>query len=342
MQGIKAAAIQFTHAPGDKAFNLGRIRSFVKEAAAQGVDLIVFPEMCITGYWHVRKLARAEIESLAEPVPAGLSTQELLTLAAANNMTIGAGLIEITDAGELYNTYVVAMPDGRVESHRKIHCFISEHMKSGDAYTVFDIPQGARVGVLICYDNNIGENVRITALKGAEILLAPHQTGGCNSPSPRCMGKIDPQLWENRDRDAAAIEAEFRGPKGREWLMHWLPARAHDNGLFLVYSNGVGVDDDEVRTGNAMILDPYGDILSETWAPRDAMVVADLDPDRLDMCTGQRWLTTRRPELYGPLIERSGKEKDTRTVRFARQQSAGQDPSGQQEARADGGDAAGS
>ena len=325
MQKIKAASIQFNHAPGDKAFNLERIRSFVEDAAAQGVDLAVFPEMCITGYWHVRKLSRAEIESLAEPVPDGPSTGELRTLAAANDMTIGAGLIEITGAGELYNTYVVAMPDGRVESHRKIHCFISEHMSSGDDYTVFDMPQGVRVGVLICYDNNIGENVRITALKGAEVLLAPHQTGGCDSPSPRCMGKIDLQLWENREKDPAAIEAEFRGPKGREWLMHWLPARAHDNGLFLIYSNGVGADDDEVRTGNAMILDPYGDILAETCAPSDAMVVADLDPDVVDMCTGHRWLQTRRPALYGPLTEATGSEQDTRTVRFARKQSAGQD-----------------
>ena len=340
MQRIKAAAVQFNHAPGDKKSNFERIRSFAGDAATQGVDLLVFPEMCITGYWHVRKLSGAEIESLAEPVPAGPSSQELLALAAATKMTIGAGLIEITDAGKLYNSYVVAMPDGRVASHRKIHCFISEHMESGDEYTVFDIPQGARVGVLICYDNNIGENVRITALKGAEILLAPHQTGGCNSPSPRCMGKIDLQLWENRDRHPAAIEAEFRGPKGREWLMHWLPARAHDNGLFLIYSNGVGIDDDEVRTGNAMILDPYGDILAETWAPRDAMVVADLDPDLLDMCTGQRWLTTRRPALYGPLTERTGKEKDTRTVRFARGHSVCQDRSSQQGARADGEDAA--
>jgi len=334
MQPIKVAAVQFNHAPGDKEANFATIRSFVEDAAAQGADLIVFPEMCITGYWHVRKLARAQIESLAEPVPAGPSTQELLTLAAAAKMTIGAGLIESTEAGDLYNTYVVAMPDGRVASHRKLHCFISEHMASGDQYTVFDIPQGVRVGVLICYDNNIGENVRITALKGAEVLLAPHQTGGCDSPSPRCMGKIDLALWENRDADPAAIEAELRGPKGREWLMHWLPARAHDNGLFLIYSNGVGIDDDEVRTGNAMILDPYGDILAETWAPRDAMVVADLDPALRDMCTGQRWLATRRPGLYGPLTERTGKEKDTRTVRFARQRSAGpsagQQPAGEQ------------
>ena len=318
MRRIKAASVQFNHAPGDKVSNLEKIQAFVLDAAAQGVDLIAFPEMCITGYWHVRKLDRAEIEMLAEPVPEGPSTQQLRKLAAESEMTIGAGLIEIGDEGRLYNTYVVAMPDGRIASHRKIHCFISEHMDSGEAYTVFDIPQGARVGILICYDNNIGENVRATALLGAEILLAPHQTGGCDSPSPRCMGKIDVELWENRQRDPDAIEAEFRGPKGRQWLMRWLPARAHDNGLFLIYSNGVGMDDDEVRTGNAMILDPYGDTLVETSAPRDAMVVAELDPELRVMCTGQRWLSTRRPELYRTLAQQTGNEKDTREVRFAK------------------------
>lgn len=316
MKQIKVAAVQFNHAPGDKKANMEIIRSFVGEAVAQGVDLISFPEMCLTGYWHVRNLAKAEIESLAEPVPAGPSTQELLRLAVEHQMSIGAGLIEKADNGSLYNTYVVAMPDGRVESHRKIHAFISEHIDSGNEFTVFDLPQGVRVGILICYDNNIGENVRMTALKGAEILLAPHQTGGCDSPSPGCMGKIDLKLWENREKDPASIEAELRGPKGREWLMRWLPARAHDNGLFLVFSNGVGRDDNEVRTGNAMILDPYGEILAETSAPRDAMVVSDLKPELVDMCTGRRWITSRRPELYGALAESTGREKDTRTVRF--------------------------
>lgn len=231
---------------------------------------------------------------------------------------MGAGLIEKLPDGTMYNTYVVAMPDGNVAYHRKLHCFISEHMASGSDYTVFDIPQGARVGVLTCYDNNITENVRITALKGAEVLLAPHQTGGCNSPSPRCMGRIDPELWASRETNPEAIEAEFRGPKGREWLMHWLPARAHDNGIFLIFSNGVGLDDDEVRTGNSMILDPYGDILAETWRAQDEMVVADLDPSVLDMCTGQRWIRSRRPDLYGPLTEFTGREEDTRKVRFSR------------------------
>jgi predicted amidohydrolase len=98
--------------------------------------------------------------------------------------------------------------------------------------------------------------------------------------------------------------------------MHWLPARAHDNGIFLIYSNGVGLDDDEVRTGNAMILDPYGDILVETCKADDDMVVADLDPDLLEMSTGQRWIKSRRPDLYEPLIESTGREEDTRKVRF--------------------------
>lgn len=316
MKSLKTASVQFNHKPGDKKYNLKTIFEFVESASRKDVDLLVFPEMCITGYWHVRKLSKPEIEQLAEPVPSGPSTQKVLSLSRKYNMCIGAGLIERSDDGTLYNTYVVAMPDGRIASHRKLHCFISEHMASGKEYTVFDIPQGAKVGLLICYDNNLVENVRITALKGAEILLAPHQTGGCNSPSPRCMGTIDPRLWEDRKKNPAAIEAEFHGPKGREWLMRWLPSRAHDNGMFLIFSNGVGLDDDEVRTGNAMIIDPYGEIIAETWKARDEMVIADLDPDILRNCTGQRWLKSRRPDLYKPLTEFTGREKNTRTVRF--------------------------
>ena len=275
MKDIRSASVQFNHLAGDKEHNMSKIRAFVAEAHAKRVDLLSFPEMCVTGYRHVCNLSRKEVESLAEPVPSGPSTQEILSMSSRYAMTIGAGLIELADGGTLYNTYVV-MPDGKVARHRKLHCFISEHMASGDEYTVFNIPQGARVGVLICYDKNIGENVRTTALKGAEILLAPHQTGGCDTLSPRCMGKIDPQLWENRENDPESIEAESRGPKGREWLVCWLPARAPDNGMFLVFSNGVGIDDDEVHTGNAMILDPYGDILVETGKTKDEMVVADL------------------------------------------------------------------
>jgi predicted amidohydrolase len=319
MNNLRAASVQFQHVPGDKEANLATMRSFVAKASAEKVDLLVFPEMCLTGYWHVRNLPREEIDALAEPVPSGPCSEALLSLASEYGMTIGAGLIERSKDAELFNTYVVAMPDGRTVRHRKLHTFISEHMNSGSEYTVFDLPDGTKAGILICYDCNLGENVRATALQGAEVLLAPHQTGGCDTPSPRCMGAIDLDLWECRAEDAAAIETEFKGPKGREWLMKWLPARAHDNGIFLIFSNGVGRDDDEVRTGNAMILDPYGDVLAETWKAGDDMVVADLDPEVRKMCTGVRWIRSRRPELYDLLAERTGRERDIRHVRFTRE-----------------------
>ncbi len=319
MTNLRAASVQFQHSPGDKAANFNVIRKFTAKAAELGADLVVFPEMCITGYWHIRNLPREDIESLAEPVPKGPSTQELLDLANQHDLTIGAGLIEKGDDDRLFNTYVAAMPGGKTVKHRKLHTFISPHMSSGDAYTIFELPNGTKAGILICYDCNLGENVRITALQGAEILLAPHQTGGCDTPSPRCMGAIDIELWRNRKDNKEAIEAEFRGPKGREWLLKWLPARAHDNGIHIIFSNGVGQDDNEVRTGNAMILDPYGDLLAETWRAGNDMVVADLLAETRKMCTGVRWIRSRRPELYDGLSTPTGREQDIRTVRFSRE-----------------------
>ena len=316
MRNIRVASVQFEHTAGDKAANLAKIERFAAQAASQQVDILAFPECCVTGYWFLRNLSRADLLALAEPVPDGPSTRALLDLSRRLGMTIGAGFVERDGAGAMYNTYVVAMPDGTWRRHRKIHAFEHDDITPGSEFTVFDTPHGCRVGVLICYDCNIGENVRIAALMGAEVLLAPHQTGGCASKNPHQMGVINRRLWDARHTDPAAIEAELRGDKGRAWLLRWLPARAHDNGMFVVFSNGVGVDDDEVRTGNAMILDPYGRILAETWQADDAMVMADLDAGLLANTTGSRWISTRRPELYGPLTVPTGKEKDTRAVRF--------------------------
>jgi len=316
MRDIRVAAVQFQHEPGNKAYNLDRVRHFVTEAAQSGVEIIAFPEMCLTGYWHTRKLSRESMDALAESIPDGPSTRELLELSRKHSMTIGAGLIEKASDGQLYNAYVVAMPDGRWARHRKLHEFVSEFISDGDQYTVFDTPHGCRVGILICYDNNIIENARATALLGAEILMAPHQTGGCNSVSPHAMKPIDPAIWARRDEDPAACEAELCGPKGRGWLIRWLPSRAHDNGMFLLFSNGIGPDDDEIRTGNAMVLDPYGEIIAESRAAGDDIVVADLDASLLETSSGRRWLRARRPELYESLTRRTGMEQTTRRVRF--------------------------
>ena len=321
MRNIRVAAVQFQHAPGDKAANLATIEQFVAEAARRQAEIIAFPECCISGYWHLRRLLRDVMVALAEPVPGGPAAQRLLELSRQCGLTIGAGLVEIDGDANLYNSYFVAMPDGTWACHRKLHVFVSPYLTPGDRYTVFDTPHGCRVGVLICYDNNLVENVRITALAGAEILLAPHQTGGCRSGSPCAMGPIDIDLWRDREQHPERIRSEFQGNKGRGWLLRWLPARAHDNGMFLVFANGVGQDDDEVRTGNAMVIDCYGRIINESKSINDDLVIADLDASLRDRCTGVRWIKARRPELYEGLTRHTGREMDTRAVRFENDKS---------------------
>ena len=123
MRDIRVATVQFQHAPSDKAYNVERVRHFVAEAARSGVEIIAFPEMCLTGYWHVRKLTRAAFVALAEPIPDGPSTRELRRLSSEHHMTIGAGLLELADDGRVYNSYVVAMPDDTWQVHRKLHVF---------------------------------------------------------------------------------------------------------------------------------------------------------------------------------------------------------------------------
>jgi predicted amidohydrolase len=319
---LKLGTAQFRHRANDKDYNLSVVERFSREAAASGVRILAFPEMCVTGYWHVRNLGGPDLDALAEAVPNGPSTRKVMALARELDIAIGVGLIERGEDARLFNSYVLCQPEGSFACHRKLHAFENEHIMSGDRFTVINSPLGVRIGILICYDNNLVENVRATALLGADVLIAPHQTGGCDSRSPFAMGLIDPKLWREREINPAAVEAEFRGPKGREWLLRWLPSRAHDNGLFLVFSNGVGEDDGEVRTGNAMIVDCYGRIMAETWAAKDMLVVAEADLDLLPRCTGRRWLRARRPELYGLLTERLGNELSPSEARFSSEPAA--------------------
>lgn len=312
---LRVAAAQMESLPGDKAANLAAIETFVARAARAGAQLVAFPECCVTGYWFLRNLTASQLADLAEPL-GGPSARRLVDLARRYGVGVGAGFVERGEAGRYHNSYLVALPDGQTHCHRKLHAFEHPLIESGSRYTVFDTPYGWRVGVLICYDNNVIENGRITALMGADLILAPHQTGGCRTRNPHLMGAIERELWDNRASDPAAIERELRGEKGRGWLLRWLPSRAHDNGVFIAFANGVGVDDDEIRTGNAMILDPYGRILTETCAAADAMVLADLDPALLEQATGRAWIAARRPELYGLLATPTGRERPARELKF--------------------------
>src|SRR5262247_3697530 len=114
---LRVAAIQMQIVAGDKDANLATIEAFVAQAAAQGVQLIVFPECCITGYWFLRNLMPQQLAELAEPLAGGRSVQRLVELAQQYNLTIGAGFVERSASGGYHNSYAVALPDGAVHCH---------------------------------------------------------------------------------------------------------------------------------------------------------------------------------------------------------------------------------
>lgn len=304
MKDIHIAAAQFEARDTDKDYNFSRMGALAEQAVAQGAEIVSFHECCITGYTFLEELSAAQMRRLAEPVPDGPSTERLIALAKHLNAAILAGLIEIDPASEsLFNCYVAVTPDGFVAKHRKIHEFISPHLGWGDENDLktFELC-GLHCGILTCYDNNLVENPRILALQGTEVLFAPHVTCGLESPMPG-RGRIDKQLWDNRQRDPVPLAMEFFGPKGRGWLMHWLPTRAYENGLYYVFSNAVGVDHDTIKTGNAMVIDPFGEIIAESRALGDDVVVGLCTPEKIELSGGRRYLRARRPELYAKLVE---------------------------------------
>ena len=159
-----------------------------------------------------------------------------------------------------------------------------------------------KVGFLICYDNNLPENVRITTMLGAEVIVMPHVTGCTPSPMPG-RGPVSRELWDNRHRDPVRLRQEFQGPKGREWLMRWLPARCWENGVYGVFSNAIGVDDDTIKPGLAMILDPFGEVIAESRALDDDVVVALLTADRLEQSSGRHTCGLAVPSSTASFVE---------------------------------------
>ncbi|NQV23673.1 MAG: nitrilase [Rhodopirellula sp.] len=301
MREIRVATAQFENRDNDPDFNLGRIRSLTRLAVEQGAEIVSFHEGCIPGYTWVQPLSYQQLAEVAEPVPDGRSVQQLIKIAQEFSTVVMAGLFEIEPDGRIYNCYVTVGPDGFITKFRKLHPFVNPHLTPGEGYNVIDL-LGCKVGFLICYDNNLCENVRLTTMLGAEIIFMPHVTCGLPSPMPG-RGKIDRQLWDNRHHDPVRLRQEFNGPKGREWLMKWLPARAWENGIYAVFSNPIGWDYDTVKPGLSMILDPFGEVLVETNSLEDSIVVGLLTPDKLQLSSGHRYINARRPELYGKLVE---------------------------------------
>jgi predicted amidohydrolase len=307
MDKIKISTAQFENKSGDKAYNLSVIDQLAQKAAKEGSNVIAFHECSITGYTFARNLSKEQMLSVAELIPDGESILKLNEIAKQNDIIILAGLFEKDENDNLFKAYVCVNKNGLVAKFRKLHPFINPHVTPGDRYCVFEI-LGWKCGILICYDNNIIENVRATRLLGADIIFMPHVTMCTPSTRPGA-GFVDPKLWENRENDPTSLRLEFDGMKGRGWLMKWLPARAYDNAIYAIFSNPIGMDDDQLKNGCSMIVDPFGDVIAECRSFDDSFATATITPDKLQQAGGYRYIQARRPELYNDIIGQNHKSE---------------------------------
>lgn len=307
MENLRIASAQFENKSGDKEYNLSVISSLAAKAGANGCNVVAFHECSVTGYTFARKLSRQQMIDIAELIPEGPSVSRLTQIARQHDIIVMAGLFEKDDNDSLYKAYVCVDKNGLVARFRKLHPFINPYLTPGNEYCVFDL-NGWKCGILICYDNNIIENVRATRLLGADIIFMPHVTMCTPSTRPGA-GFVDPMLWANRENDPTSLRLEFDGMKGRDWLMKWLPARAYDNGIYVVFSNPIGMDDDQLKNGCSMIIDPFGDIIAECRTLGDDITTATLTPDKLTKSGGYRYIKARRPELYGDIIAKEHKSE---------------------------------
>lgn len=299
MRTLNIAVAQFQPKDGDKEYNLSVIEKLTDKAKDDEAEVISFHELCITAYTHLKDLTRKELSELAEEIPNGKSTRELIRISKKYNIPIFAGLVE-KDGDKFYNSYVCVDSSGVLAKHRKIHPFISKHLSAGNEYTIFKLKDW-KCGILICYDNNVIENVRATTLLGAEVIFAPHVTM-CTPSSMPGRGYVDDKLWQNRKLDPVPLRMEFDGPKGMEWLMRWLPARAYDNGVYYVFTNPIGYDGEHLKNGNSLILDPYGDLLTEIKSFDDEIASALITSDKLKLAGGYRYRNARKPELFREIL----------------------------------------
>jgi predicted amidohydrolase len=300
MEALKIATAQFENKSGDKEYNLKTIKALTAQAAAAGAKVVAFHECSVTGYTFAMRYSREQMLDIAENIPDGPSTRKLTEIAKEYDVAILAGLFEKDRDDKIYKAQVCVDENGLVAKFRKLHPFINKHITPGDQYVVFDL-YGWKCGILICYDNNIFENVRATRLLGADIIFMPHVTMCTPSARPGA-GFVDPELWKNREADPTSLRKEFNGLKGREWLMKWLPSRAYDNAIYAVFSNPIGMDDDQLKNGCSMIIDPYGEIIAECRKLDNEVVIATLTPDKLTKAGGYRYMNARRPELYRDII----------------------------------------
>jgi predicted amidohydrolase len=266
---IKIALAQMSCKREDKIENLAKIEQTVIKAKKQAADLVIFPELSLTGY-----VVRDQIYELAETIP-GPSTKAIENIAKKTKAHIVFGMPELSEKAQatIYNAAVFVGPGGVIGKYRKMylptHSVFEEkrYFRHGYQTAAFDTELG-KIGLIICYDIFFPEVSRLTRLKGAQLIV-------CISASPATR---------------------------RAFFETLTVARAIENTAFLAYVNLVGIEDGLQFWGGSRVVGPNGKVLVQAKYDEEDLVMCDVDyADIRPVETFVPTLKDLRPELFDEL-----------------------------------------
>lgn len=271
----KIAGVQMDVTFADVPANLARMQSRLKETAAAGAMLTIFPECALTGYCFE---SRDEALSCAQPVPGPAIKALAATCRELNTHTI-FGMLEV-DGDRLFNVCALIGPNGLIATYRKTHLpslGVDNFTTPGDQpFAVHEI-NGLRIGMNICYDYSFPEGSRVLMLAGADLIVLPTN-------------------WPEGSR------------KGATYLIN---ARAHENHLYYFAVDRIGRERGFDFIGLSKCCDPSGDTMVEAAHTDEAILYAEIDPafarqKHLVKIPGKHEvhrIRDRRPDLYHPTVE---------------------------------------
>ncbi len=283
---VRIGLIQHACPPGaDRPANLDKAVQLIRNAAAQGAQIIATQELFASNYFP-----QTEDEAnfaLAEPIP-GPTSNRLGMLAKELGVEIIASLFEKRTPGVFHNACILINTDGRIAGkYRKMHVpddpgfYEKFYFAPGDLGWPVTQTRYAKTGMLVCWDQWFPEAARLVALRGAQILFYPTAIGWVPEESARQHAQ-QKEAWVTVQR-----------------------AHAITNGVFVAAINRVGVENDLTFWGSSFVVDPAGTIIAQAGEKDEQVLIADCDLSRIDDCRqGWPFLRDRRIDAYGDLTER--------------------------------------
>ncbi|MBN8867059.1 MAG: hydrolase [Solirubrobacterales bacterium] len=267
----------------DPEVHRARLADGIRIAAARGAKIVCLQELTLSPYFAITEDAVEEAAAYAEVIGDGPTSDLAREMAAETGAHVHASLYEKAEDGGIgFNTAICYSPEGELVARtRKLHIPITagyyedRYFRPGDTgYPVVGVGE-ARFGFPTCWDQWFPELARAYSLAGAEVIVYPTAIGS----EPDHPDFDTEPLWERV-----------------------IVGNGIANGTFMIAVNRIGTEGPLTFYGSSFISDPYGRVLVQASRYEDSVLIADLDLDqREDWLTLFPFLTTRRPDTYGPL-----------------------------------------